>query len=88
MTCAADSTLEFNLADYVEDPDNQALQLKWSFMKPLHSKATLKKDGRVRIKPKNKEWTGEDKVIFTVTDPSQASDKGTLKIQITAPAGQ
>lgn len=63
------------LADYVEDPDDDVMKLKWTVSGNKDLKIEIDKYGSAIATIPNEFWNGQERVTFTVTDAAGASAK-------------
>ncbi|SHK60640.1 Ig-like domain-containing protein [Fibrobacter sp. UWB12] len=64
-----------SLVDYVTDPDDDVMKLKWSVTGNKDLKIELDKYGSAIVTIPNEYWNGQERVTFTVTDAAGASAK-------------
>ncbi len=64
-----------SLADYVTDPDDDVMKLKWSVTGNKDLKIEIDNYGSAMVNLPNEYWNGQEKVTFTVTDAAGASAK-------------
>ncbi len=64
-----------SLVDYVNDPDDDVMKLKWAVSGNKDLKIELDKYGSAIVTIPNEYWNGQERVSFTVTDAAGASAK-------------
>ena len=64
-----------SLVDYVTDPDDDVMKLKWAVSGNKDLKIELDKYGSAIVTIPNDYWNGQERVTFTVTDVAGASAK-------------
>ncbi|WP_173468229.1 tandem-95 repeat protein [Fibrobacter succinogenes] len=64
-----------SLADYVTDPDDDVMKLKWSVTGNKDLKIEIDNYGSAIVTIPNEYWNGQERVTFTVTDAAGASAK-------------
>jgi hypothetical protein len=64
-----------SLVDYVTDPDDDVMKLKWAVSGNKDLKIELDKYGSAIVTIPNDYWNGQERVTFTVTDAAGASAK-------------
>ena len=64
-----------SLVDFVEDPDDDVMKLKWAVSGNKDLKIELDKYGSAIVTIPNDYWNGQERVTFTVTDAAGASAK-------------
>ncbi len=64
-----------SLVDYVNDPDDDVMKLKWAVSGNKDLKIELDKYGSAIVTIPNEYWNGQERVTFTVTDAAGASAK-------------
>ena len=64
-----------SLADFVTDPDDDVMNLKWSVSGNKDLKIEVDKYGSAIVTIPNENWNGQERVTFTVTDAAGASAK-------------
>ena len=64
-----------SLADYVTDPDEDVMKLKWTVTGNKDLKIEIDKYGSAIVNLPNEYWSGQERVTFTVTDAAGASAK-------------
>ncbi len=77
----ADTTVELNLDDYVDDPDHPDDQLSWTITGQNLLQATVIQATRTAVITTPLSWSSSENLIFTVTDPQDFSDRGTIKVE-------
>ncbi len=69
-----ESFSDFNLDDFVNDPDDPVASLTWSVEGSEHLIATIHEDHNVSIFAADPKWTGAELLAFTVRDAAGAED--------------
>ena len=64
-----------SLADFVTDPDDDVMKLKWSVTGNKDLKIEIDNYGSAIVTIPNEYWNGQERVTFTVTDAAGASAK-------------
>ena len=64
-----------SLSDYVTDPDEDPMNLKWTVTGNKDLKIEIDKYGSAIATTPNESWNGQERVTFTVTDGAGASVK-------------
>ncbi len=70
------------LDQYVEDPDNKPHEIKWKVAGAKNLDVKISGGREAVIKPKKQDWSGDETLIFTATDPAGASDKAMAKFVV------
>ena len=64
-----------SLADFVTDPDDDVMKLKWTVTGNKDLKIEIDSYGSAIVNLPNEYWSGQERVTFTVTDAAGASAK-------------
>ena len=71
-----------SLADYVTDPDDDPMKLKWTVTGNKDLKIEIDNYGSAIITTPNEFWNGQERVTFTVTDAAGASAKQDVLLKV------
>jgi hypothetical protein len=71
-----------SLVDYVTDPDDDVMKLKWAVSGNKDLKIELDKYGSAIVTIPNEYWNGQERVTFTVTDAAGASAKQDVTFKV------
>ena len=73
-----------SLADYVTDPDDDPMKLKWTVTGNKDLKIEIDNYGSAIVTLPNENWNGQERVTFTVTDAAGASAKQDVLFKVSS----
>ena len=73
-----------SLADYVTDPDDDPMKLKWTVTGNKDLKIEIDNYGSAIVTLPNENWNGQERVTFTVTDAAGASVKQDVLFKVSS----
>ena len=73
-----------SLADYVTDPDDDPMKLKWAVTGNKDLKIEIDNYGSAIVTLPNENWNGQERVTFTVTDAAGASAKQDVLFKVSS----
>ncbi|NQV09453.1 putative Ig domain-containing protein, partial [Candidatus Woesearchaeota archaeon] len=82
ITFNEDESTNIDLDDYVEDPDNTDAELTWTYSGNTNINVNLDSSTHVAIFTSSTDWSGEEMIIFTATDPDNLNDSDDVTVSV------